>query len=119
MGPAGIIEGTRVKIFIDTSTTGASYEKRVAQGLAAKNIVQVDAPVSGGLKGARMGTLAVMVSCADETFERIKARSSRIWGKLFHVGKQPGQGQTMKLLNNFLSATAMAIGSEKPWNLWA
>src|SRR5438876_9457997 len=43
LGPNGIIEGTRVKIFIDTSTTGASYEKRVAQGLAAKNITQVDA----------------------------------------------------------------------------
>ena len=73
LGPKGIIEGTRVKIFIDTSTTGASYEKRVAQGLAAKNIVEVDAPVSGGLKGARMGTLAVMVSCGDETFARIQA----------------------------------------------
>jgi 3-hydroxyisobutyrate dehydrogenase len=33
-------------------------------------------------------------------------------GKLFHVGKEPGQGQTMKLLNNLLSATAMAISSE-------
>ena len=33
-------------------------------------------------------------------------------GKLFHVGKEPGQGQTMKLMNNLLSATAMAISSE-------
>src|SRR6201985_222502 len=111
LGPKGIVEGKRVKIFIDTSTTGASYEKRVAHGLAAKNIVQVDAPVSGGLKGARMGTLAVMVSCGDETFTRIKPVISHL-GKLFHVGKQPGQGQTMKLLNNLLSATAMAISSE-------
>jgi 3-hydroxyisobutyrate dehydrogenase-like beta-hydroxyacid dehydrogenase len=111
LGPKGISEGTRVRIFIDTSTTGATYEKRVAQGLKAKNIVQVDAPVSGGLKGARMGTLAVMVSCGDETFARIKPVISHL-GKLFHVGKESGQGQTMKLLNNLLSATAMAIGSE-------
>jgi len=111
LGPNGIIEGTRVKIFIDTSTTGASYEKRVAQGLAAKKIAQVDAPVSGGLKGAKMGTLAVMVSCSDEVFATVQPVLSHL-GKLFHVGKESGQGQTMKLLNNLLSATAMAIGSE-------
>jgi 3-hydroxyisobutyrate dehydrogenase-like beta-hydroxyacid dehydrogenase len=111
LGPKGIIEGTRVKIFIDTSTTGATYERKVAEGLAAKGIAEVDAPVSGGLKGARMGTLAVMVSCGDDTFERVKPVLSNL-GKLFHVGKKPGNGQTMKLLNNLLSATAMAIGAE-------
>lgn len=111
LGPKGIIEGKKVKIFIDTSTTGATYEKRVAQGLAEKGIAEVDAPVSGGLKGAKAGTLAVMVSCGDDTFARVKPVLGHL-GKLFHVGKQPGQGQTMKLLNNLLSATAMAIGSE-------
>jgi 3-hydroxyisobutyrate dehydrogenase-like beta-hydroxyacid dehydrogenase len=111
LGAKGIIEGSKVKIFIDTSTTGATYEKRVAEGLAAKGITEVDAPVSGGLKGARMGTLAVMVSCDDATFARVQPVLSHL-GKLFHVGKKPGNGQTMKLLNNLLSATAMAIGSE-------
>ena len=41
-----------MKIFIDMSTTGATYAKRIAAGLAAKNIAAVDAPVSGGLTGA-------------------------------------------------------------------
>ena len=49
LGPNGIAEGSRVKIFVDTSTTGATYAKRVAEGLAAKGIAAVDAPVSGGL----------------------------------------------------------------------
>src|SRR5882724_7413929 len=49
LGPKGIVEGTRVKVFVDTSTTGATYEKRIAEGLAAKGITEVDAPVSGGL----------------------------------------------------------------------
>jgi 3-hydroxyisobutyrate dehydrogenase-like beta-hydroxyacid dehydrogenase len=71
----------------------------------------VDAPVSGGVKGAENGTLAVMVSCSDEIYARVQAILAVI-GKLFHVGKEPGQGQTMKLLNNLLSATAMAISSE-------
>jgi 3-hydroxyisobutyrate dehydrogenase-like beta-hydroxyacid dehydrogenase len=111
LGPKGVIEGSQVKIFIDVSTTGSVYAKRIAEGLAKKGIVQVDAPVSGGVKGAENGTLAVMVSCSDEVYARVQAILAVI-GKLFHVGKEPGQGQTMKLMNNLLSATAMAISSE-------
>jgi len=111
LGPGGVAEGSRVKVFVDTSTTGAIYAKRVAEGLAAKGITAVDAPVSGGLGGAERGTLAVMVSCSDATFAEVKPVLENL-GKLFHVGLQPGQGQTMKLLNNLLSATAMAISSE-------
>ncbi len=111
LGPKGVVEGSQVKIFIDVSTTGSVYAKRIAAGLAKKGIVQVDAPVSGGVKGAENGTLAVMVSCSDEVYARVQAILAVI-GKLFHVGKEPGQGQTMKLMNNLLSATAMAISSE-------
>ena len=111
LGANGIASGSRVKIFVDMSTTGATYAKRVAAGLAAKGIVAVDAPVSGGLAGAAKGTLAVMVSCSDATFAELKPILEHL-GKLFFVGKLPGQGQTMKLLNNLLSATAMAISSE-------
>src|SRR6202047_1665930 len=111
LGPKGIIEGARVKIFVDMSTTGATYAKRVAEGLAAKGIAAVDAPVSGGIAGAERGTVAVMVSCSDEIFGRLKPVLDHL-GKVFHVGTQPGLGQTMKLLNNLLSATAMAISSE-------
>jgi 3-hydroxyisobutyrate dehydrogenase-like beta-hydroxyacid dehydrogenase len=111
LGPKGVIEGSRVKIFIDVSTTGATVERIVAEGLAAKGIRMVDAPVSGGINGAEKGTLAVMVSCGEEVLAHVKPVLEVI-GKIFFVGTQPGQGQTMKLLNNLLSATAMAITSE-------
>src|SRR5262245_12793605 len=111
LGANGVAHGDRVKIFIDMSTTGATYAKRIAEGLAAKGIVAVDAPVSGGTAGAERGTLAVMVSCSDEILERIRP-VLEVFGKIFLVGREPGQGQTMKLLNNLLSATAMAISSE-------
>jgi 3-hydroxyisobutyrate dehydrogenase-like beta-hydroxyacid dehydrogenase len=111
LGPKGVIDGARVKIFIDVSTTGASTAKIVAQGLAAKGIHTVDAPVSGGIAGADKGSLAVMVSCPDDVLAKIKPILEVI-GKVFFVGTQPGQGQTMKLLNNLLSASAMAITSE-------
>ncbi len=111
LGPEGIGEGTRVKIFIDVSTTGSTVAARVAEGLAAKGIAAVDAPVSGGIAGAEKGTLAVMVSCPEETYPAVKPVLENI-GKLFFVGTRPGQGQTMKLLNNLLSGAAMAISSE-------
>ena len=111
LGPKGIIEGSMARIFIDVSTTGSVYAKKVAAGLATKGITAVDAPVSGGIKGAENGTLAVMVSCSDEVYAPVQPILAVI-GKLFHVGKSPGQGQTMKLLNNLLSATAMAASSE-------
>jgi 3-hydroxyisobutyrate dehydrogenase-like beta-hydroxyacid dehydrogenase len=111
LGPGGIAEGNRVKIFIDMSTTGATYAKRIAEGLSVKGITAVDAPVSGGVAGAERGTLAVMVSCSEEILPRIRPVLD-VFGKIFLVGRQPGMGQTMKLLNNLLSATAMAISSE-------
>jgi 3-hydroxyisobutyrate dehydrogenase-like beta-hydroxyacid dehydrogenase len=111
LGAKGIAQGSRVKIFIDVSTTGATVAKRVAEGLAAKGITAVDAPVSGGIRGAEKGTLAVMVSCPEAVFAAIKP-TLEVLGKLFFVGTQPGQGQTMKLLNNLLSASALAITSE-------
>jgi 2-hydroxy-3-oxopropionate reductase len=93
------------------STTGATYAKHIAAGLSTKGIVSVDAPVSGGIAGAERGTLAVMVSCSEATLATVKPVLDSI-GRVFFVGRQPGQGQTMKLLNNLLSATAMAISSE-------
>jgi 3-hydroxyisobutyrate dehydrogenase-like beta-hydroxyacid dehydrogenase len=111
LGPNGIGDGSKVKIFIDVSTTGATVAARVAEGLAARRITAVDAPVSGGIAGAVKGTLAVMVSCPENIYPEVKPVLEVI-GKLFYVGKRPGQGQTMKLLNNLLSGTAMAISSE-------
>jgi 3-hydroxyisobutyrate dehydrogenase-like beta-hydroxyacid dehydrogenase len=111
LDPGGVAEGGRVKIFIDTSTTGAVMARRVAAGLAKKDIVAVDAPVTGGLPGAEKGTLAVLTSCPEETLVRIRPFLETI-GKVFFCGVKPGLGQTMKLLNNLLSAAAMAISSE-------
>jgi 3-hydroxyisobutyrate dehydrogenase-like beta-hydroxyacid dehydrogenase len=111
LGTNGVIAGTRAKIFVDLSTTGPRVATEVAEGLAPKGIVAVDAPVSGGPTGAQKGTLAIMVSCPPSTFARLEPVLST-FGKVFHVGERPGMGQTMKLANNLLSATALAITSE-------
>jgi len=111
LGENGIAAGSRVKTFVDLSTTGPRMAIEVAKGLSAKGIAAVDAPVSGGPTGAEKGTLAVMVSCPKEVFAQLEP-ILRVLGKTFLVGERPGMGQTMKLANNLLSATALAITSE-------
>ncbi len=107
----GVAAGSKVKTFIDLSTTGPRTAKEVAQGLAAKGITALDAPVSGGVAGAVKGTLAVMVSGPRQLCESLRPVFEVI-GKYFYLGGEPGQGQTMKLANNLLSAAALAITSE-------
>jgi len=111
LGSKGVIAGTRAKVFVDLSTTGPRVATEVAEGLAAKGIVAADAPVSGGPTGAQKGTLAIMVSCPASAFTQLEPVLGT-FGKVFHVGERPGMGQTMKLANNLLSATALAITSE-------
>src|SRR5438445_3318195 len=108
---AGVIEGKRVKRFVDLSTVGSAMAVRIHDSLSKRNIVQLDSPVSGGVGGAEKGTLAVMVSGPRADFEIVKA-ALEVIGKVFFIGEKPGSGQTMKLANNFLSATAMAATSE-------
>jgi len=111
LGDDGIVAGDRVKTFIDLSTTGPRVTAGIAEALGKRGIATVDSPVSGGVAGAQKGTLAVMVACPRPLFERLDP-ILKVFGKTFHVGERPGMGQTMKLANNLISATAMAISCE-------
>jgi 3-hydroxyisobutyrate dehydrogenase-like beta-hydroxyacid dehydrogenase len=84
---------------------------RISDALKPHNIVQIDSPVSGGVGGAENGTLAVMVAGPRADYELLQPVLAVI-GKVFFIGEKPGMGQTMKLANNMLSATAMAASSE-------
>jgi 3-hydroxyisobutyrate dehydrogenase-like beta-hydroxyacid dehydrogenase len=111
IGDGGVIHGKRIKRFIDLSTTGSRVAARIAAELAKKNIVQIDSPVSGGVGGATKGTLAVMVSGPKAEVDKVRDALA-VFGKVFVIGEKPGMAQTMKLANNFLSATAMAATAE-------
>jgi 3-hydroxyisobutyrate dehydrogenase-like beta-hydroxyacid dehydrogenase len=111
LGDGGLIEGRTLKILVDLSTVGSRTEKEVADGLLAKGIATVDAPVSGGAAGAKKGTLAIMAAGKPAAVNEVQALFE-VFGKVFVVGEEPGQGQLLKLLNNMLSSTAFAITSE-------
>ena len=111
LGRDGIAAGTKVRTFVDLSTTGPRAAQEIAAQLAGKGITAVDSPVSGGVGGAQKGTLAVMASCPRALFDSLKP-VLEVLGKVFYLGEKPGLGQSMKLANNLLSATALAITSE-------
>ena len=111
IGENGVLASERAKILVDLSTTGRPTTLIVAEALAQKGIAMVDAPVSGGVAGATKGTLAVMASGDPAALARVSPLLG-IFGRLFLIGERPGMAQVMKLANNLLSATSLAIASE-------
>ena len=108
---AQVAEGGTVKSVVDLSTTGPKVGAQIAAEMKGRGITFVDCPVSGGVGGAKAGTLAVMVSCPRETFDRLEPMLKNI-GKVFFIGEAPGSAQMMKLCNNVMSAAAMASSAE-------
>jgi 3-hydroxyisobutyrate dehydrogenase-like beta-hydroxyacid dehydrogenase len=111
LGDDGVARGNRVRTLIDLSTTGPGVSNIVARELTQRSISWVDSPVSGGVKGAATGTLAVMVSCPKAVFEEIEP-ILKVFGKIFFTGEKPGLAQTAKLANNLMAAAALVITSE-------
>ena len=111
LGSDGIQAGSAVKHVVDCSTTGPKVARLVSAALDKAGIHYLDAPVSGGIKGAREGTLAIMTSGPKPTYDLVEPALAN-FGKLFYVGALPGQGQIMKLANNLLAAAAIVLSSE-------
>jgi 3-hydroxyisobutyrate dehydrogenase-like beta-hydroxyacid dehydrogenase len=111
LGPDGVSSGSAVKTVIDASTSGPKAAAQVAAGLAEHGIDWVDCPVSGGVKGAVAGTLAVMISCKPDKRALVEPIVGN-FGKVFYTGARPGQAQVAKLANNILAAGVMVMTSE-------
>ncbi len=104
--------GGAVRQVVDTSTIGPSAAGRNDTTLARAGIGYVDAPVSGGIAGARARTLLVMFSGPDDVCAAVLPVLEGLSDRRTRVGDRPGLAQAMKLANNFLSATALAATSE-------
>jgi 3-hydroxyisobutyrate dehydrogenase len=97
---------------VDTSTIGVAAARAIDELLSVAGIGYVDAPVSGGVAGARARTLSVMVAGAAAACEAVEPVLTGLSDRRRHVGERPGMAQALKLANNFLSATALAATSE-------
>jgi 3-hydroxyisobutyrate dehydrogenase-like beta-hydroxyacid dehydrogenase len=105
-------DGAAMRTYVDLSTTGPVVAAEVAAMLGAAGIACLDAPVSGGVAGAEAGTLTVMAAGEAEVFARVKPVLDALGRNVVLVGAEPGQGQLAKVLNNLLSASAIAITAE-------
>ncbi|OBB19163.1 oxidoreductase [Mycobacteriaceae bacterium 1482268.1] len=110
-GPDGLVHGARIRRFVDLSTVGSQTAQVIAEQLSRHGVAVVDSPVSGGVAGAEKGTLAVMVSGPRADFDVVEPVLESL-GRPIFVSEKPGAAQTMKLVNNMLAATALAMTAE-------
>lgn len=116
LGPDGVMHGRKARVHVELSTLGRAALEGIAAGLGqggtAGGIALVDAPVSGGPKAARAGTLTVMLAGSPESLAAAEPYLAIMGKNLFTVGDRPGLAQTMKLVNNLISAANMACAFE-------
>nr|WP_090339229.1 NAD(P)-dependent oxidoreductase [Mycolicibacterium malmesburyense]CRL67417.1 3-hydroxyisobutyrate dehydrogenase [Mycolicibacterium malmesburyense] len=108
---AEVAAGTVVERFIDLSTVGSQAAQRNSALLAERGIAALDSPVSGGVHGAEAGTLTIMVSGPRADYEACVPLLETL-GRVTFVGENPGAAQTMKLVNNVIAATTLAVTAE-------
>jgi len=105
LGERGVIESSRSGlVVIDMSTNSPEIARSVHSRLGEKSVDFLDAPVTGGDKGAREGTLTIMVGGKREVFDRCKPVFEGMGKEIVYMGES-GSGQAMKLCNQ----TAVAI----------
>ena len=112
LGPAGIAANAKPgTVFIDLSTNSPATAKRVAEGMKAKGIAMLEAPVSGGVTRATDGTIVIMVGGDAAVFEQQLPLLKSFSGEVIHLG-DIGFGSTAKLINNMLAFCNSAAAAE-------
>jgi 3-hydroxyisobutyrate dehydrogenase len=107
-----VVDDRRTTQVIDTSTVGVATAQELAARLAGAGVGHVDAPVSGGVAGARARTLTVMYAGTDESCAAVADVLAGLSDRRLRIGERAGMAQAVKLANNFLSATALVATSE-------
>jgi 3-hydroxyisobutyrate dehydrogenase-like beta-hydroxyacid dehydrogenase len=111
-GPQGLATGNALRTVVETSTVGPLSVRELADALHPREIAVVDAPVSGGPRGAGAGTLSVMYSGDEASVAAVLPLLEILAGKRFDVGRMPGLAQVCKLVNNAISAAGIMAACE-------
>jgi 3-hydroxyisobutyrate dehydrogenase-like beta-hydroxyacid dehydrogenase len=106
-----VLSGGTPRILCDLSTSGPKLAQELHNLAEPRAIASFDAPVSGGIRGAEQGTLAIMVGGPEARWPELEPLLAHI-GKPFYMGETPGAGQVTKLANNLLSLAAIATTAE-------
>jgi len=107
-----LVPGSAMRLYVDLSTTGPQVAEEVGELMTAAEVGVVDAPVSGGAAGAEHGRLTIMAAGQPSHIETARPLLEVLGSTIFVVGDRPGQGQSVKVINNLMSACSIAITSE-------
>jgi 3-hydroxyisobutyrate dehydrogenase-like beta-hydroxyacid dehydrogenase len=106
------IYGGRTRIYVHLGTTGSALAQELETALAPHGIAMIDAPITGGVPRAKDGTLTSMVSgpraAVDAAMPLLRSYSREV----VYLGERVGMAQTMKVINNMLSAANLAAAAE-------
>jgi 3-hydroxyisobutyrate dehydrogenase len=109
---SGLAAGfARGSVLIDMSSSAPMGTRKLGEELAARGIHMIDAPVSGGVRRAITGQLAVMIGGDSAVIERCRPVLSAMGAQLFIVGEL-GAGDAIKAINNYVSATGLLAAAE-------
>jgi 3-hydroxyisobutyrate dehydrogenase-like beta-hydroxyacid dehydrogenase len=111
-GSDGVAQGDRCRTIVDLSTNGPLVSRAVGIALAARGVDLVDAPVTGGPARARSGELAAYLSGRREAVDAVLPLIRSFAPRIFRIGHEPGQAQAVNVINNALSAIALAASGE-------
>lgn len=107
-GPRGLAEAmTAGQLLLEMTSSRPAVTRKVAADLGTRGITVVDAPVSGGVRGAEAGTLCIMVGAPESALAACRPILACLGRDIVHVGDNPGDGDAAKTLNNMLSAMTM------------
>jgi 3-hydroxyisobutyrate dehydrogenase len=112
LGDDGVLSGMQSGgTIIDMSTNSPTVVRNLAAETKARDVTFLDAPVSGGVRGARNATLAIMVGGDEATYDRYEPVLKTIGANVFHCG-DIGAGNVVKLVNNMLAFIHMMGAAE-------
>ncbi|MGO4329050.1 NAD-binding protein [Cupriavidus sp. 2TAF22] len=112
-GDRGVVHGKSVRVVVDLSTTGPEFAREAAQRFEQSGIALLDAPITGNVVTAGNGKLGIMCSGPAKAFSLAEAAMLPLAGStLLYLGEKTGRAQTLKLLNNLVSASGMAATCE-------
>lgn len=112
LGPEGALAGASAgQVFIDLSTSQPDLSRRLAHAASAQGLDFLDAPISGGPRGAQDQTLAVMVGGDAAVLERVRPVLRVLGSNIFYMGGH-GAGHAAKLCNQILTGTAHVLVAE-------
>ena len=111
-GPKGLLDALRPgSLLLEMTSADPSVTRELAAEVAARGSALIDAPVSGGVRGATEGTLAIMVGGDPALLERARPVLARMGKNIFHAGPV-GAGHAIKLVNNMCSGGILALTIE-------